>query len=296
MNPGRLPSLRGLRTFCVAARHESFRLTAETLSVTPSAVSHQIKTLEDELNQALFTRTARSLELTHVGRRLYNELAPVMEELGDIMGRYQASHDQRHLRVSAQPFFASEMFVPELEDFTSSHPNLEIFVDTSDESSESHPANMDASIRLFSEPPTKLRADRLFPLKLVPACSPAFLERFSSEDEKLRQSFPVILHTTRPQAWARWQKQSGIKLQDPSGTLMVDSMIAVARAAERGLGAALVPMPLSENWFKYGALVRLFDETVEMPEAFYFVTDPADGDMPEVDALRAWVVRRFSNL
>ncbi|MFT6010302.1 MAG: LysR family glycine cleavage system transcriptional activator [Candidatus Azotimanducaceae bacterium] len=289
-------SLRGLRTFCVAARYRSFRLAAETLNVTPSAVSHQIKNLEAELDLSLFTRHSRHLELTLSGEQLYQELEQVIGQLDEITARFRMQNAKRQLRISAQPFFASEFFLPRLEQFTCNQPDLEIFVDTSDESSETHPTSADASIRLFKSTPRDLDSDALFPLRLMPACSPEFLNRFANDEEKLSRSFPIILHASRPEVWNQWVDSTGIKLAKPSRTISVDSMIAVARAAERGLGAALVPMPLSENWFRYGALVPLFEREITLEERYFFVAEPSRSKSEDVQALRQWVLETFADL
>ena len=105
-------SLRGLRTFCVAARHESFRLAAEDLFITSSAVSHQIKSLEQELGVQLFARSSRDLKLTETGRAFFDEVEPVIEQLDSIAGNYRKDGPVRSVRISVQPFFASEYFVP----------------------------------------------------------------------------------------------------------------------------------------------------------------------------------------
>jgi LysR family glycine cleavage system transcriptional activator len=192
-----------------------------------------------------------------------------------------------------QPFFASEVFVPRLEEFSARYPEIELFVDTSDETAEKHPVSVDASIRLFRRAPANLDADMLFPLRLLPACSPDFRARYQSDDGTMTTSFPMLVHTSRPEAWSTWSKASGVELPDASRIVRLDSMIAVARAAERGVGAALVPVPLSDNWFKYGALVPLFDDVVTMPEAFYLVYPASSARSAEVQALRQWVLDTF---
>jgi LysR family glycine cleavage system transcriptional activator len=286
-------SLRGLRLFCVAARYLNFRVAAEELSVTASAVSHQVRSLEDELGFALFQREKRALKLTERGQRLYRELEPAIAHIDAIIADSMDAVAKRPLRVSVQPFFASEVFVPRLEEFTAQHPEIELFVDTSDETAEKHPVSADASIRLFRRAPANLDADRLFPLRLIPACSPGFRERYQSDDGRMLQPFPMLVHTSRPEAWSAWTRSSGIALPAASRIVRLDSMIAVARAAERGVGAALVPVPLSDNWFKYGALVPLFDDIVTMPEAFYLVYPNSGTRSTEVQALRQWVLDTF---
>ena len=286
-------SLRGLRIFCVAAKYCNHTLAAEELSVTASAVSHQVKSLEDELGVELFTRVRRSLRLTEQGARMYRELEPAIANIDEIIAGVQSSVATRQLRVSVQPFFATECFVPLLEDFTAKNPGIEIFVDTSDETAERHPVSADASIRLFRQKPTQLDADLLFPLRLMPACSPEFLERYREGPGKKFSPFPILVHTSRPEAWKIWSRATGISLPPATSVMRLDSMIAVARAAERGVGAALVPVPHSDNWFKYGALVPMFEEIADMPEDYYLAYPSTKAELPEVQAFRAWVLEIF---
>jgi len=292
----RKTSLRGLRTFCVAARHASFRSAAEELFVTASAVSHQVKNLEEEFGQKLFDRTGRELVLTDAGRALYDDVNPLVEQLDVATARHRNAEPRSELRISVQPFFASELFVPRLPDFRRRHPDIEIKVDTSDESSEKHPADSHVSIRVFSSPPKALSSDRLFALQLIPAASAEFRDSVRINGNKIGGDFPIIVHETRPRAWTDWQKKSGIKLPTGSAAVRLDSMIAVARAAERGLGAALVPLQLSDAWFNTGSLVKLFQEELPTDDAYYFVCRKEDEHNENVQLLRSWVLSQFGDL
>jgi LysR family transcriptional regulator, glycine cleavage system transcriptional activator len=202
---------------------------------------------------------------------------------------------QATLRVSVQPFFASEMFVPRLSRFTALHPEIDLSVDTSDESVEKHPANADVSIRLFGSPPKRLAATALFQLMLVPACSPEFRAGINMVGWNVREPFPLVVHTTRPDAWRLWSEFSGIHIPKTRNVIRLDSMIAVARAVERGVGAALLPLPLSNAWFESGSLVRLFDQEMQSSDAYYVAYEKHQGHRPEVHALRNWVLQEFGN-
>lgn len=121
--------MRGLRTFCVAARRCSFSLAAEELYVSASAVSHQVRALERELQTELFVRKAQALELTEGGRALFHEIDPLIRQIDAATGRLASRLSREILRISVQPFFASEMFVPRLPEFTEQHPEIGIHVD-----------------------------------------------------------------------------------------------------------------------------------------------------------------------
>lgn len=289
-------SLRGLRTFCVAAELSSFREAADRLFITASAVSHQIKSLEDEFGLKLFDRSPRAIRLTAAGKSLYDDVRPLIEELDVVTSAHRQAPLRTTLRISVQPFFASELFVPRLPDFRSRYPHIDIKIDTSDETAEKHPADADVSIRIFKSPPKSLLADRLFALHLTPAASPAFRDNLEVKGKKVSGSFSTIVHDTRPRAWREWQKKSGISFPENTTSLRLDSMIAVARAAERGLGAALVPTQLSDGWFDSGALVPLFDTELQTDDAYYFVCRSTEKDNENVRMLREWALSQFKDI
>ena len=288
-------SLRGLRTFCVAAENESFRDAADRLFITASAVSYQLKNLEDELGLRLFERSSRSLSLTDTGRSLLADIKPIITDLDDVASRYRRSAGKQTLSISVQPFFASELFIPKLPDFATSHPDVDIKVDTSDESVERHPSGADVSIRVFKSAPDGLASDRLFPLRLLPVTSPDVLDKLVCTRDRLAGDTSLIVHDSRPKAWRQWQKSSGIQLPENASVIRLDSMIAVARAAERGLGVALVPVQLTDSWFESGSLVPLYNHELTTPDAYYFVCRKSDEDNETVSKLRHWVLQNFGD-
>ena len=286
--------MRGLRTFCLAARHNSFREAADALFVTASAVSHQIIRLEEEIGTPLFERQPRAVALTPAGKSLYEELRPLIDELDAAVARHRGTGSRETLRISVQPFFASELFVPNLNEFTKRHPEIDLEVQTSDEASEKHPSKADVSIRIFKSQPRELNAKRLFSLKLVPAGSPELKQRLRTKGKTIVTDFPRVVHESRPKAWESWQQMTGIRFSDESKLVRLDSMIAVARAAERGLGAALVPTQLSDSWFKSGKLVRLFDDELETTDAYYLVYREEVAERNTVRHFEEWVLQKFA--
>ncbi|MEM9302661.1 MAG: LysR substrate-binding domain-containing protein [Pseudomonadota bacterium] len=287
------PSLRGLRTFCMVGRLGSFRAAADALFLTASAVSHQIRNLEAELGEKLFERSARSLALTAAGQSLFEELDPLLADVDAVVARHRAE-PRRTLRISVQPFFASELFVPRLPEFAARHPEIDLQIDTSDESSETHPARADLSIRLFATPPPELRSDLLLRFRLLPAASPEFRDALTVENGAITSAFPLLVHEVRADAWQRWSTQAGIRLPRQPRATRLDSMIAVVRAAEMGMGAALVPVPLSDAWFGSGALVPLFEEELSISDGYYLVCDPRVAETDGIRDLRAWALEAFA--
>lgn len=288
-------SLRGLRTFCTAAEQNSFRQAADKLFITASAVSHQIRNLEDELGQKLFERTSRSLVLTEAGRSLLDDIKPLILRLDDVAARHRVSTTRSTLSISVQPFFASEVFIPRLPEFTREHPDIDIKVDTSDESAEKHPATADVSIRVFRSAPAGFSADRLFPLRLIPAASPELRKKMVVTDTSISGDVPLLVHDSRSSAWRQWSQSSGMDVPRDASIIRLDSMIAIARAAERGLGAALVPVQLSDAWFDSGSLVPLSDHELPTRDAYYFVCRNDDAGNETIQTLRRWVLQNFDD-
>src|SRR5690349_9251362 len=146
MRLSRPPPLRNLRAFCIAARHCSFKVAADELFLTPSAVSHQMKELEDSLGVRLFERKTRALELTTAGHTLFDEVEPLLAALDRSVTQVARRGSRRRLRVLAPPFFASELLVPRLSSFCSTYPNIDIQVEAQDPRPSVHPPTADVSI------------------------------------------------------------------------------------------------------------------------------------------------------
>ena len=132
MRLSRPPPLRTLRAFCVAARQLSFKLAADELCLTPSAVSHQMKELETILGMRLFVRRTRALELTAAGLRLLEEVEPLLEGLDRALAQLARGDGRETLRVRAPALFASELLIPRLEEFCEAHPSIDVQLDTRD--------------------------------------------------------------------------------------------------------------------------------------------------------------------
>lgn len=294
MVQGSTVSLRGLRTFCVAARHESFRAAAAELNITPSAVSHQVKNIEVELGERLFERTARELHLTSAGQSIYNEIEPLIAKIDAVVGAYKTSATRATVRLSVQPFFASEYLMPRLGEFTTDHPDIDIQVGASDESAENFVADVDLAVRLYKRAPDGVESTPLMPLRLAVAGSASMARSLRVEDRQIVSPFSVIQHESMPTVWSQWSAASGIAVPASARVTRVDSMIAAVRAVEQGIGAALVPVPISDQWFAQGTITRLFAEDVVTDLSYYVVRGTASRQKPAVDLLRDWIIARLA--
>jgi LysR family glycine cleavage system transcriptional activator len=278
-------SIRGLRAFCSAARHLSFKAAAEELCVTPSAVSHQVKALEERLQGELFERRSRELVLTHLGSELRAELEPLLNELDNVTARFARRLGRRRvLRIGVTPFFGSELLVEHLSGFAERHRTIDLRIETT-EVGATPPTGCDAWILLLREPPPALVALPLLALTVAPACSPQLAARAPLHEPRALLDTTLIVHNRRPQAWQEWFALTGVPCARPPKAIHFDSLFAVARAAERGLGVALLPVALSHHWFEAGTLVRPCAGELETGDRYYFVHRPEVRRNPDVAAL-----------
>lgn len=265
--------LRGLRTFCVAAEHLSFKKAADELCLTASAVSHQISDLETQLGTKLFARLTRSVALTDEGGLLYDEVRPCLTTIDQAAQRIKKRATREPLLVQMPEFFASELLMPIINGFSDLHQDIDLRIESMDINSEID-SSADINIMLSRNRPTAPVYQKLFPIRYVPACSKQL------HNEWLRKGFTgldsinvatILLHKARPDAWRKWANFAGIPNMKPKQFIFVDSMFALARAAEQSVGIALVPLPVSQAWFDSGALVPLHNSHLTS-EDFYWMT------------------------
>src|SRR5215470_13343909 len=292
----RPPPLRSLRAFCIAARHCSFKIAADELYLTPSAVSHQMKELEDALGVRLFERKTRALELTTAGHALHDEVAPLLDALERSLTQFTRRNRRKSLRMMLPPFFASELFVPRLTTFCAAHPDIDIQIDTSDPHPTLHPPTSDVSIILADGTPQDVQAAKLFSLKLSAVCAKEHAPAVVRLGREVFREMALIVHRPRPFAWASWAQEVGLEAPEPNNIIELDSMFAVVRAAERGVGVALVPSALCGAWFDTGALVRIFSIELKTADTYYHVCRARDAEKEEVTAVTEWALEEFRSL
>ena len=292
----RPPPLRHLRAFCIAARHCSFKIAADELYLTPSAVSHQMKELEESLGVRLFERKTRALELTSAGHALHDEVAPLLDALERSLTQFTRRNRRKSLRLMLPPFFASELFVPRLTTFCAAHPDIDIQIDTSDPHPTLHPPTSDVSIILADGAPEDVKSAKLFSLKLAAVCAQEHAPSVVRLGREVFREMALIVHRPRPFAWTNWAQEVGLEAPEPKNIIELDSMFAVVRAAERGVGVALVPTALCGAWFDTGALVRIFSIELETVDTYYLVCRPKDAEKEEVKSVTDWALEEFRSL
>ena len=286
-----LPTLNLLRTFEAAGQHLSFKLAADTLCVTPSAVSQQIQLLESQLGIRLFERLNRALRFTPAGEEYWQKVHKQLNQLRQATDALCRQHGTRRLRVSVMPPVAQRIIFPQLQQFRDQYPELELHIETGLAYTDLRQGKADLAIRFGTPPWDDMRYEKLLDVSVQLVCPPGFTDRYQLLHKPTAVChIPRIAMTGRPESWQQWFRQSG--LCPDSGTdasvFYVDDYPAAIQAAETQ-GAALALYPIENSLIRAGRLESPFAPSPPLTEAIYAVWPPHLSDEPLVRAFIDWV-------
>ena len=286
-----LPSLNGLRAFEAAARHLSFTQAAEELNVTQTAVSHQIRTLEERLGLKLFDRRGRAVQLTKAARKYLPSVHSAFDELYDATERLMRRDGEATLTVSTLTTFAAKWLVPRLGGFQDLHPDVSIRITTSTASVDFDRDDIDVAIRYGRGDWPGLRVDRLIGEDIFPVCSPKLLEGPHSLARPADLSSHTLLHAVGfREDWQVWLTAAQVDGVDLSSGLKFDLIVNALQAAIDGLGVALGRTALVEADLAAGRLVAPFDISLPIEAAYYIVAPERTADRAKIKAFREWLI------
>lgn len=283
-----LPPFAALRAFEAAARHKSFKAAAEELCLSPSAISHQIRALEDYLDTALFERVGNRLDLTLTGRGYAGKLTGLLNGLEDSTRAIRNAGEQP-LRVLCTPGLAARWLVPRLDrlDFGD---RVRLRVSTGAPSTDFATNDSDVVIQWSVDPTPGVVTEPLMESTRYPVISPRLRDAAGVEHPADLLRLRLIYDET-DDAWADWFAAAGLPNPDlPSGPVFPNCELATT-AAERGQGVSLAYDSVVRGTLESGRLVRLF-ETVTLPMIIYSVAYREDraGD-PMIRAFRDWMFK-----
>jgi LysR family glycine cleavage system transcriptional activator len=285
--------IRGLRSFCVASKCLSFKHAAIQLFITPSAVSHQIKQLEEQLGFTLFNRGTRSIELTNSGKQFYQAIQPIIHQLESTISEFTHQQQNKTIIISLPEFFSSELFTPRLSEWAESAPEINLQLETI-KSGDKASQRADLSIVLANGKPNASIVHDLFPIRYVAACNKKLYKKLKNKGFDALKTTPLILHSSRPWSWHQWADNIGVDDFDPKQIIQFDSMYGVARAAQQGMGIALVPLPMSKAWFSEQLLVKLFDAELNTKDRYYLIQHENIVNKAELTLFADWVKKTFT--
>ncbi|WP_428248771.1 transcriptional regulator GcvA [Ferrovibrio sp.] len=288
----RLPPLGALRTFEVVARHLSLARAADELCVTPAAVSHQIRTLEEHLGVPLFRRSGRNIFLTDAGQACLPGIRDGFERLTSAVNQIDSFGQAGILTVSVAPSFAVKWLVPRLDRFQDQQPGIDIRVSASNQLADFATDDVDLAIRYGSGRYPGLVVERLLPEAIFPVCSPELLSSIKTPADLQNQ---VLLHDDSPDddqscpTWQMWFRAAGLGDGATKSGLRFTQSSLVLEAAIHGKGVALAKATLAESDLTSGRLVRLFGDATPLDFAYFIVGPERKVALPKVTAFIEWL-------
>ncbi|WP_430460478.1 transcriptional regulator GcvA [Thalassolituus sp. LLYu03] len=268
----RLPPLNALRIFEASARNSSFVKAADELAVTASAVSQQIRTLEEYLGVSLFSRVRRQVQLTPSGEQYLVAVKHALDEIEVATQRLMVNPDSNVVSISVAPNFLIRWLMPRMSRFQELYPDIELQINTSLGLIDFGRSNTDMAVYFGHGDWDDIEMHFLRKLTLVPVCSPALMHGAKAlhKVSDLRQH--TLIHVSaRKHEWDDWLEHAGVPFLKPKNSLSVSNGHLATAAALDGLGVALADVTLSSREVESGQLVIPFDIPLDSHKAFYLV-------------------------
>lgn len=278
----KLPSMKLLVTFESAARNLSFKQAAEELFVSPSAVSHQIRTLEKDINTQLFVRKNRFLELTQEGREYYQNIEQAIYTIKQATESIMLEKGQSSLVIHSFPYLANFYIVPNLKDLKSQYPTLNISIESQINRVELHDTNgsrIHVAIRHGKDSLEHLQYDEIAPVSVSPVCAPDYVHEGGSTQ---------VLLTSDNFSWQKWQSDWGIE-PEFTDTIVCDGMQAAVNIAEQGLGLTMGYFPFFSPKIHSGELILPYPNKASGAGSLYLVYLKQHKNEPIIKSVRTWL-------
>jgi len=287
-----------LRAFEAVARHLSFRVAADEMALTQSAVSRQIQALEDEVGASLFLRHTRAVELTSAGAQLLTAVAQALPRIDGAVRQIRQSAGRKSVSLTTFASFASMWLIPRMEQFQRDHPDIDIRIDASDVSVDLELADVDVALRYGPRATMPPQALRMFGEQLTPVVSPWLLKSGPplKKPADLAQ-FALIeagdAYRTHLQwlTWRRWFDQHQLTQFQPKRWLYFNYAYQMVQAALAGQGVVLARLPMVSESMGNGDLVEpLPGLRMDSPMAYWLILGPRSEGRPEIRAFRDWLM------
>ena len=283
----RMPSQNLLRVFAAAARHLSFKKAAEELCVSPPAVSHQVRKLEDYLETKLFIRMNRSLSLTKEGEEYFLTVQASLTQIEQATNKLFFKNATDTLNINAIPLVANLMIMPHLRSLKEQIPKVEFQIESQMETINFDSEDVDLAIRFQKGNETHLVYEPLFPVHVTPVCSPDFLTQLAPEQLNSLQGFTLIRLTEDLNSWPLWMKQWNVDTDDHH-YVTLNSYQSAIEGARNGLGMMIAYFPPTQILLKQGGFVAPFSDRFSPLGQVFLVYRAKDRQNPLIQKFSEW--------
>jgi LysR family glycine cleavage system transcriptional activator len=287
----RLPPLNQIKDFEAAGRLLSIQAAASELSVTPAAISRQVRALEAHLGVQLFVRDHRAIRLTPAGERYLAQVSEGLELIRKASQKMMRGNARRTLKIRAYTTFSMKWLIPRLSSFHSKNPDIDVRLTASLDPVDFAREDIDAAVRLGLERNPALGADWLVPNELVPVCSSGFLKENPQFQDPNNLGEATLLHSlARPDDWSKWLQAAGMNQIDGYRGLKYESSVMIYQAAIEGHGVAIAQRILVTDDLASGRLVMPYQFVLDLADFTYYLVYPKDkAHSPEFNVFRDWI-------
>ncbi|EAR10713.1 transcriptional regulator GcvA [Reinekea blandensis] len=290
----RLPPLKSLQAFEAAGRTESFQEAANELNVTPSAISHQVKSLEEYLGIQLFERKTRKVTLTLTGEVYLESIAGAFQTMESATRRLMVGQGGDELKLAVAPAFLERWLLPRFQDFTERYPDIEMDIHSSIGEIDFAQSDIDMAVYFGDGQWSGIDCQFLRSSYLVPVCSPYLLEQERVMEPEDLLKFRLLSVRKRPEEWPQWFQLTDTPYQPSQGTISFSNGMNTANAATRGLGVALTDPSLVSEEIENGDLMVPIDIMMQQSKSFYLVTQKNRPFSSAMSAFQQWITQRMA--
>lgn len=285
----KIPPVHLLTLFEAAARLESFKRASEELFITPSAISHQMRTLEEHLGFELFQRKSRGVSLNSAGRMYLHYIQQGLEAFEQGTKKVKHKYSAPSLKISCFSTLATNIIIPQMGAFQESHPEIDIRIETGNQVADLRYDDIDLAIRVGAGNWPNVIVTKISDVEIAAVASKSFIEKYKLRKIKDVSKAPLIDMTMMDDVWKRWA--SSLKLYDISlkRSITFSDYDSSIRAAVQGLGLALAMFPIEKTHEDNGLLVRAFHENIPFPDSIYAVYREEDKDRHDIQCFLNWL-------
>lgn len=285
----RIPSTQALRALVSFARHGTVWQAADELNLTRSAVSHQLRMLERDLEFQMLNRVGTRVELTTQGQSYADDVRQALLAISGSAARNIGRGVAGSLTVSCAPGFASSWLCNKIARFTAAYPDVALSIITPRRLGEVSNPDVDLFITYGNGEFSDMEAEHILDVVTSPVCSPAMVNRLGGMPEPQDVLRLGLLHLSDHEDWALWFSSVGLDPGLAATGVVFSDMHLVYSAALAGQGIAMGDVVLSEDAMSNGQLVRPFEQEVRSPRAYFMAVPHAMVDKPAVEAFRSWL-------
>ena len=288
-----LPPFAALRAFHAAATHDRYRDAADSLGVTESAISHQVRRLEDFLHTSLVDRSGKRPKLTDVGLRYLQQIEPAMRQIQAATEALLSASGRRAVRLTLPASFAATWLIPRLGDFEQEHPEIDLQMSMTARVIDLVSDHIDFAIRHGKGSWPGVEATYLLEATAMPVCAPGYFDlQPQAPSQEVLRNVRFIVDSNAPDVWEEWARAHGLEPPAPSDVVMLDAPEQALEVAESGNGLAMGRRPIVDRWMERGRLVTPFGGAGLSGAAYYLCRPSAVTPTAAGRLLERWLTKK----